>query len=153
MATSTTARTLVIAGAARAFTATAEEDLLAVLRKKAGLKSLLRGCKNGRCGACRVLVDGELTRTCGTRLESLPEGATITAYEEIANDPHAMHAVAIFEGSRPSRCHLCVPALALAAVHLVRLGKRGDRAAVDEVLEGAACMCTGRASLREALMK
>lgn len=153
MATSTSGRTLVIAGKSRAFSASAEEDLLAVLRKKAGLKSLLRGCKNGRCGACRVLVDGALTRTCGTRLESLPEGAIVTAYEEIAKDPNAIHAIAIFEGSRPSRCHLCVPALGLAAVHLVRLGKRGDRAAVDEVLEGAACMCTGRASLREALLK
>jgi aerobic-type carbon monoxide dehydrogenase small subunit (CoxS/CutS family) len=153
MATSTTARTLVIAGKPQAFSATAEEDLLAVLRKKAGLKSLLRGCKNERCGACRVLVDGKLTRTCGTRLESLAEGATVTAYEEIAKDPSAMHAIAVFEGSRPSRCHLCVPALGLAAVHLVRIGKRGDRVAVDHVLEGAACMCTGRASLREALMK
>ena len=130
----------------------ASTSFLEVVRGPLGIRSAARGCGNGRCGSCRVLVEGEPVNACMKTLADVPDGARVEGYDELASHPAAVAAVRAFTEERPSRCTLCVPALGLTAVALARAGKRGDPAAIEESLETAACMCTGRGSLRRALL-
>ena len=131
----------------------AEKDatLLAVLRGPLGLKSVVRGCKNGSCGSCRVLLDGELVSSCMILAADVPDNAHIETYEHLEHEPAAQVAVRHFQDERNSRCRLCVAGLGVAAVHLVRTLRAEDEAAIEDTVEGAHCQCTGRASLRRSL--
>ena len=125
--------------------------LLEVLRGPLGLKSVVRGCKNGTCGSCRVLVDGKLVTSCTLLASAVPDLAHIETYEHLADESAALTAVKHFTDERNSRCRLCVAGLGVTAAHLARSGTAGDDEAIEAALEGAHCQCTGRGSLRRAL--
>ena len=131
----------------------AKTSFLDVVRGPLGIRSALRGCGNGLCGACRVLVEGEPCNTCMLTLGEVPDGARVEGYEDVSTDPAAVAAVTAFTAERPTRCSLCVPAIGVTAVGLARQGQTGDAEAIDRSLETAACMCTGRGSLRRALLR
>lgn len=135
----------------------AREDarLLDVARRELGIRSASApaACSDKKCGACRLMVDGELVNACAVRWGDVREGAVIEAYESVAGDESAARAVAAFSEERPTRCRLCIGALGVTAAWLARNGKRGDAGAIESALESATCMCTGRGSLRRALQK
>ena len=128
-------------------------SLLDVVRGPLGIRSAARGCGDGSCGACRVLVEGEPQNACRVTLADVPDGARIEGYEDVACEPAALAAVAAFTDERPTRCTLCVPAIGVTAVALARAGRAGDADAIDAALATATCMCTGRGSLRRALVR
>ena len=122
------------------------EKLLDVLRRERGVRSASRGCQDGTCGACRVLVNGALVNSCTIVWSDVPEDARIEAYEDLENDPDATRAVTAFLKERPTRCRLCVGALGVTAVAISR-----NAFEIDEAIGEATCMCTGRGSWRRAL--
>jgi aerobic carbon-monoxide dehydrogenase small subunit len=124
----------------------------ALLRRKLALKSVLHGCESGSCGACRVLVDGDVVSACTTRASSLPAGAHVETAESLQEHERMRTVLRAFVRERNTRCALCLSGLAVMAVHLERTGKTFDEAAIDALLEGAHCACTGRGSLRRALL-
>jgi aerobic-type carbon monoxide dehydrogenase small subunit (CoxS/CutS family) len=129
------------------------DSLLDVIIAAFGIGSVSRACDDGSCGACRVLLNGEVTNACTVRWGSVPEGASLETYEDLEGDPAARRAVDAFQRERPTRCSLCVGALGVTAVALSRTGMSGDARSVEGMLAQATCMCTGRGSLRRALMK
>ena len=133
---------------------TAEDttSFLEVVRGALGIKSAARGCGNGLCGACRVIVEGEVCNACTVTVGEIPDGARIEGYEDLADDPAAALAVEAFTAERPTRCTLCVPAVGVTAVSLARHAQAGNLAAIDDSLRTAACLCTGRGSIRRALL-
>jgi carbon-monoxide dehydrogenase small subunit len=122
------------------------DTLLDVLRRERGVRSATRGCQDGTCGACRVLVDGKLVNACTMKWSDVPQDARIEAYEDLVNDPAAAHAVTAFLEERPTRCRLCVGALGVTAVAISR-----NALEVERAIGEATCMCTGRGSWRRAL--
>jgi aerobic-type carbon monoxide dehydrogenase small subunit (CoxS/CutS family) len=124
--------------------------LLDVLRAELGVRSAARACTNGACGACRVMLDGELVASCLVPWRNVPDGARVETYETLSSDPTASRAVEAFAAERPTRCRLCVGALAVTAVSIAR-SPLPPPAALDAALETATCMCTGRSSWRRAL--
>jgi aerobic-type carbon monoxide dehydrogenase small subunit (CoxS/CutS family) len=137
--------------------ADAGRPLLDILRSELGVRSASRGCQDGSCGACRVMVDGALVSSCLLAWGDVKDGARVETYEDLALDPAAVRAVDAFAEERPSRCRMCIGALGVTAVAIAR-GRRGiDRAsrdgAIEEALKEATCMCTGRGSWRRALSK
>ncbi len=114
------------------------------------MKSVSRACEDGSCGACRVLVDGALTASCGVRWGDVREGARLDTYETLASEPAAVRAVDAFERERPTRCRMCVGALGVTAVAIARSAEPRE-AAIEGALRDATCMCTGRGSWRRAL--
>jgi len=130
-----------------------DASLLDVARRALHAKAHARGCDDGQCGACRMLLDGDLVAACRVRWEDVPDGARLETYEDLALEPEARRAVEAFEHERPTRCRLCVAGLAVTAVDLARRGVARAPEAVEATLAaGATCMCTGRGSLRRALL-
>ncbi len=147
-----TTRTLLCSGQRHVVTVDAATPLLDVLRGSLGVRSATRGCGDGLCGACRVLVEGEPENACRVTLGDLPDGARIETYEDLSGEPSATAAVAAFMDERTTRCTLCVPCIGVTAVALARRGRGGDPEAIEATLATATCMCTGRGSMRRALL-
>jgi aerobic-type carbon monoxide dehydrogenase small subunit (CoxS/CutS family) len=122
-----------------------------VLRKELAVKSVSRACEDGSCGACRVILDGALTASCGVRWGDVREGARLETYETLQADPAAVRAVDAFESERPTRCRMCVGALGVTAVAIAHSPEPYE-AAMEAALRNATCMCTGRGSWRRALL-
>jgi carbon-monoxide dehydrogenase small subunit len=125
--------------------------LLDVLRAR-GVRSASRGCQDGSCGACRVLVDGVLVSSCLVAWGDVKEGARVETYEDLAADDAVKRAVEAFEAERPTRCRMCVGALGVTACAIARSPLPKEEA-IEESLVAATCLCTGRGSWRRALSK
>jgi carbon-monoxide dehydrogenase small subunit len=126
------------------------ERLLDVLRLQLRLTGTKEGCGEGECGACSVLLDGELVNSCLVPLLQA-EGASITTIEGIAGDER-LHAVQdAFVANGAAQCGICTPGMVLAAVTLLA---RTPQPTLDDVrvaLAGNLCRCTGYTRIFEAI--
>ena len=124
--------------------------LLDVLRQQLHLTGTKEGCGEGECGACAVLVDGELVNSCLTPVLQV-EGASLTTIEGVA-DGGRLHAVQeAFIAHGGAQCGICTPGMILAAVSLQH---RAPEATDDEIRAGLAgnlCRCTGYMKIFEAV--
>ena len=124
--------------------------LLDVLRRQLHLTGTKEGCGEGECGACAVLVDGELVNSCLTPILQL-EGTALTTIEGVADGVrlHAVQEAFIAHGG--AQCGICTPGMILAAVSLQQ---RHPAATDDEIKAGLAgnlCRCTGYMKIFEAV--
>ncbi len=145
-------RTVTLNGDAQSVRADADARLDEVLRRTLGLKSVLHGCERGGCGACRVIVNGELVASCTLPFAGLADGARIDTAEGVQENACVRSVLRAFVTERSTRCALCLGGLAMTAVHLERADCIYSETAIDCALEGASCACTGRGSLKRALM-
>ena len=115
--------------------------LLDVLRTQAGLTGTKEGCGEGECGACAVLVDGELVNSCLFPLRHA-EGTSIVTIEGIADD--RLHAVQdAFIACGGAQCGICTPGMVLAAVALLERNASPTDEDIRVALAGNLCRCTG----------
>ncbi len=125
------------------------ENLLAVLRRL-GFFGVKRGCDQGECGACTVLLDGKPVNSCKV-LAAQAEGHLIETIEAVGEHPH--QGWRITEGLHPLQqafvetgaiqCGYCTPAQILAARQLLDMNPAPSEAQVREALAGVLCRCTG----------
>jgi len=124
--------------------------LLDVLRLQLHLTGTKEGCGEGECGACAVLVDGELVNSCLMPVLQA-EGRALTTIEGVADGAH-LHAVQeAFIAHGGAQCGICTPGMILAAVSLQQ---RHPQATDDEIRAGLAgnlCRCTGYMKIFEAV--
>lgn len=127
--------------------------LLDVLREQLRLTGTKEGCGEGECGACSVLIEGELVNSCLVPIAQL-EGAEITTIEGVARDEH-LHAVQeAFINCGGAQCGICTPGMVLAALTLLRGQK--STPTDDDIRNGLAgnlCRCTGYMRIFEAVVK
>ena len=147
-----TARTLLRGGRPERVEAEDDATLLDVVQDVLEAHAASKGCVDGQCGACRVLLDGVPTNACSVQWLDVPDGAKIATYEDVAAAPAVVRAVRAFEEERPTRCSLCIGGLGVTAFALAGEGMTCGPEALEATLETATCMCTGRASLRRALL-
>jgi carbon-monoxide dehydrogenase small subunit len=124
--------------------------LLDVLRRQLNLTGTKEGCGEGECGACAVLVDGELVNSCLMPVLQA-EGRALTTIEGVADGArlHAVQEAFIAHGG--AQCGICTPGMILAAVSLQQ---RHPEATDDEIRAGLAgnlCRCTGYVKIFEAV--
>jgi aerobic-type carbon monoxide dehydrogenase small subunit (CoxS/CutS family) len=122
--------------------------LLDLLRLQAGFTGTEEGCGEGECGACAVLVDGEVVNSCLVPVGQL-HGRSVTSIEEL---PRTDPLVAAFARAGATQCGICTPGMVLAARAL--LDRRADPS-LDEVREALAdnlCRCTGYARIYAAVL-
>jgi carbon-monoxide dehydrogenase small subunit len=115
--------------------------LLDALRH-AGLTGTKEGCGEGECGACAVLVDGELVNSCLMPLAHV-EGRAVTTIEGVASD-ETLHAVqAAFVDCGGAQCGICTPGMVLAAYDLLSRNQDPSDEDIRVALAGNLCRCTG----------
>ena len=90
-----------------------------MLRKQLLLTGTKVGCGDGQCGACSVIVDGKLTRSCVTKMKRVPDGASITTIEGIGT-PENLHPIQLaFIVHGAPQCGFCMPGFVVSAKALL----------------------------------
>src|SRR5438552_4156245 len=119
------------------------ERLLDVLRQQLGLTGTKEGCGEGECGACSVLIDGQLVNSCLVPIAQV-EGCAIITIEGIAISDTQLHAVQqSFIDCGGAQCGICTPGMVIAAVSLLEKNPHPDDAEIRNGLAGNLCRCTG----------
>ena len=121
------------------------------LRESLGLTGTHVGCVIGECGACSVLVDGELVKSC-LLLAVQADGYEVTTVEGLG-EPDALTAVqSAFVEEYGLQCGYCTPGMVLAAHALLAERPDPTEAEVREALAGNLCMCTGYVQIVQAVL-
>ena len=116
--------------------------LLDFLRYDLGLTGSKEGCGVGVCGACTVLVDGELYASCIT-LTAAVEGAEITTIEGIAEDGRLHPVQRAFIDHGGFQCGICTPGQVIAAKALLDFNPQPTEDEIKRWMMGNLCRCTG----------
>ena len=121
------------------------------LRESLGLTGTHVGCVIGECGACSVLVDGELIKSC-LLLAVQADGCDVTTVEGLG-EPDALTVVqSAFVEEYGLQCGYCTPGMVLAAHALLAERPDPTEAEVREALAGNLCMCTGYVQIVQAVL-
>ncbi len=128
----------------------ARDSLLDVLREQLGLTGTHAGCEQGACGACTVLLDGQVVRSCLV-LAVQVGGRSVTTIEAVGQ-PGALHPVQeALRRHHGLQCGFCTPGIVLAAIDLLARVPDPDEAEIREALAGNLCRCTGYAGMVAAI--
>jgi len=128
------------------------ERLLDVLREQLRLTGTKEGCGEGECGACSVMIDGQIVNSCLVPVAQVA-GATIQTIEGIATDDQ-LHAVQrAFIECGGAQCGICTPGMVLAAVNLLEKNSHPSEAEIRVGLAGNLCRCTGYMKIFESVVR
>jgi aerobic carbon-monoxide dehydrogenase small subunit len=124
--------------------------LLDVLREELRLTGTKEGCGEGECGACSVLIDGELVNSCLVPVVQAGD-AKITTIEGVA-DGERLHALQqAFIDSGGAQCGICTPGMIMAALHLLGRNPSPNETEIRNGLAGNLCRCTGYMKIFDAV--
>ena len=126
--------------------------LLDVLRHDLGLTGTKEGCGEGECGACSVLVDGQLVNSCLVPLAQAA-GTAITTIEGVAQGDRLHEVQQAFVTYGGAQCGICTPGMVLAAVSLLKSNPHPTESDVRLALAGNLCRCTGYMRIFEAVLQ
>ena len=143
--------TLDINGEKRSVMVEPGETLLSVLRSRLGLVGTKKGCEEGECGACTVLVDDLAVKSC-LMLAEAAAGRQVVTIEGLGNselDP--IQAAFIAEGA--IQCGYCSPGMIMSAKALLMRNPQPTVDDIKEAISGNICRCTGYQSIIRAIQK
>jgi aerobic carbon-monoxide dehydrogenase small subunit len=125
--------------------------LLEALRENQGLTGTRRGCEQGACGSCTILVDGQPMLSCLLAAETL-EGASIETIEGLtpAQGLHPIQA-AFLEGFA-TQCGFCTSGMIMVAAGLLAANPNPSRDDVVRAISGNVCRCTGYEAIVDAVL-
>ena len=126
------------------------ESLLNVLRNKLNLQGTKKGCDQGDCGSCSVIMNEKLINSCLVLAGKLP-GAKVTTIEGLSENGilHPIQQAFIKTGA--IQCGFCTPGMVMAAYALLLNNKKPTRDEIREGLSGNLCRCTGYSKIIEAV--
>lgn len=138
-------------GRAVTFEGSGARRLLDVLREDLGATGTKEGCGEGECGACSVLIDGEVVDSCLVAVGQV-EGRKVVTVEGLADGGRLTALQQAFIEHGAAQCGICTPGMLLAAHVLLQ---RATRLSADDVREGLAgnlCRCTGYTKIIDAVL-
>ncbi|MEI2805620.1 molybdopterin-dependent oxidoreductase [Albidovulum sp.] len=138
-------------GAEVAVTAPAGERLSDSLRERLGARDVKIGCNAGDCGACSVLVDGQVVCSCLMPTRQAEGRRVETVAGLVAADPLAQALAGRFQDHGAAQCGFCTPGMMTAAVALLRDDPAPDEPAITRALGGVLCRCTGYRKIIDAV--
>jgi carbon-monoxide dehydrogenase small subunit len=126
--------------------------LLDVLREELKLTGTKEGCGEGECGACTVLIDGQIVNSCLVPVAQI-EGSNIKTIEGVARESnlHAVQQAFIDHGG--AQCGICTPGMVLAAINLLDRNPTPSESEIRTGLAGNLCRCTGYMKIFESIVK
>ncbi len=144
--------TATINGEVNEFLAEPYDTLLEVLRNELGLIGSKEGCGNGNCGACNVMLNGQLVNSCCV-LGVEANGGTVTTIEGVAQGDHLHPLQQAFLEEAALQCGICTPGFIVAAKALLDAEPDADEARIRHWLAGNLCRCTGYDKIIKAVLK
>jgi len=126
--------------------------LLDVLREDLRLTGTKEGCGEGECGACSVLIDGQVVDSCLVAAGQV-EGREVVTVEGLASpDGKLSQLQQAFIEHGAAQCGICTPGMLLAAHVLLEQSRRLTADDVREGLAGNLCRCTGYTKIIDAVL-
>src|SRR5439155_919265 len=116
-------------------------NLLVALREQIGDMTPKFGCGQGGCGACSVLIDGELHLSCLTLAEAVA-GRSVETLDGIKDGPNLHPLQRAFAENFAAQCGYCTPGMLMAAKALLDRNPSPGRAEIVEAISGNICRCT-----------
>ena len=108
------------------------------------------GCDTGNCGACSVIVDGTLVKSC-MMLAVQADGATIESVEGLADGDELNKLQQSFREHHALQCGYCTPGMLMSATALLRENPSPSEDEIKKALQGNICRCTGYWNIFEAV--
>ncbi|MFC6645234.1 (2Fe-2S)-binding protein [Granulicella cerasi] len=126
--------------------------LLDVLREDLHLTGTKEGCGEGECGACAVMMNGELVNSCLVPALQV-QGAQLRTIEGVATDGHLHPIQQCFLERGGAQCGICTPGMILATQHLLDKHPNPTMEQIQEGLGGNLCRCTGYMRIFESVQQ
>jgi aerobic-type carbon monoxide dehydrogenase small subunit (CoxS/CutS family) len=124
--------------------------LVHFLRDDCDLTGTHVGCDTGNCGACTVLVDGELVKSC-MMLAIQADLAEIETVEGLAEGDELSPLQQAFSAHHGLQCGYCTPGMLMSATYLLRHNPEPTEHEIRKAIQGNICRCTGYAGIVEAI--
>src|SRR5215831_12484170 len=137
-------------GEPRDLIAESYKTLLEVLREDLGLTGTKHGCELGECGACAVILDGELVLSCLVAAVECQDRSAITV-EGLRAGPDLHPLQDAFADHGAAQCGYCTPGMLLAAKCLLDRTPAPSRDEIAQALSGQICRCTGYLQIFDAV--
>jgi len=126
------------------------QHLVDFLREELGLTGSHLGCEHGVCGACSVIVDGELVRGCLT-LAVQAQGKAVETIEGLSDSGQLAILQQAFLEHNAMQCGFCTPGMLLTARALMQELLEPSREVIREYMSGNYCRCTGYQAIVDAI--
>jgi carbon-monoxide dehydrogenase small subunit len=124
--------------------------LIHFLRDELDLTGSHIGCDTGNCGACSVLVDGVLVKSC-MMLAIQADGAKVETVEGLARDGELTALQQSFSDHHALQCGYCTPGMLMSATALLRANPHPSEPEIRKGIQGNICRCTGYVNIVEAI--
>ena len=132
------------------YTGNPARRLLDALREDLLLTGTKCGCKEGECGACSVIVDGQLVNSCLVAMGSL-EGSNVTTIEGYAATARFEIIEKAYQEVSAVQCGFCIPGMVLASECLLASNPNPTPEEIRIGISGNLCRCTGYSSIVQAV--
>jgi len=129
---------------------TASTRLLDLIRDDLHLTGTKEGCGKGECGACTVIMNGELIASCLV-LAPQADGAVITTIEGVGNGENLDPVQEAFIETGAVQCGFCTPGMILAAKKLLEENSHPTEGEIKRGISGNLCRCTGYQKIFDAI--
>lgn len=123
-------------------TVASRQLLVHFLRDSLGMQGTHIGCDTGSCGACTVIIDGRLTKSC-MLLAAQADGTEIETIEGVAVGGELTPVQRAFHEQHGLQCGYCTPGLVMAATFLLRRNPNPTEEEIRRAIRGNICRCTG----------
>jgi carbon-monoxide dehydrogenase small subunit len=124
--------------------------LVHLLREQLRLTGVHIGCDTTQCGACSVLLDGRLVKSC-TVLAVQVDGRDVVTVEGITPDAGLHRVQRAFQSCHGLQCGFCTPGMVMAAVELLERRPQPSDDEIREAIRGNRCRCTGYQNIVKAI--
>ena len=128
----------------------ATDRLLDVLRNTYHLTGVKCGCKEGECGACSVIMDGQLVNSCTVAMGRC-EGSEIVTIEGYSKTDRFAVVEKAYASVSAVQCGFCIPGMVLATECLLAKNPHPTEAEIREGISGNLCRCTGYNAIVKAI--
>jgi carbon-monoxide dehydrogenase small subunit len=129
-----------------------KDTLLTILRDQLNLTGTKRGCNQGVCGACTVMVDGVAFRSCLT-MAGFCDGAEVTTVEGLANNRALSPVQTAFSETGAVQCGFCTSGMMITVKAFLEENPKPTIAEIQKGISGNLCRCSGYKKIIDATLE